>query len=390
MTSNDKKSIYIPVYNGEEFLNDMLQRIDELGYLDEIKMIDDCSTDSTEQILEEWSDKGLDFVTMKDNGQKIGSIKNVLEEDFESERLPEYIVLHDADCFIHTESENDSSKNHDLKKALDKSIDFMKMMNWQGMALKDVPFIDNNSNFLERIQYREYRWDRSFHYRIGKVGKMRCIPGAGGIYKSDSLLDVLKKHSLRHDGDDMETTALMQKFGYNVGYYTKRMMKDFHLEEEDYPLITVNTITPKGPLSLFNQRCRWTAGAIDTYLKEGKFYLGELKQKPRRLGFQALYETGKMVTYPLWYWAVFEHPEYVLPISWLMTGAMNTALTWFNPEYHDEFETLPEKIWDSTKNFIPNATYTILMDSLRVPGGYFRAFNNYLKRKWDKEKNHKS
>ncbi|MFB6088846.1 MAG: glycosyltransferase family 2 protein [Candidatus Aenigmatarchaeota archaeon] len=225
MTSNSENTIYIPVYNGEEFLDDMLNRIEELDYLEEIKIIDDCSTDSTNEILEEWGERGLDFVTMEKNGQKIGSIKNVLEEDFENGELSEYVILHDADCFLHTEGENGSLKNGNLRNALDKSIDFMKKMEWHGMALKDVPHLDEESNFLERAQYKEYMWDRAFHYRLGKAGRMRCIPGAGGIYKSDALLDALNNHSLRHDGDDMETTALMQRSGYKVGYYTKGWLK---------------------------------------------------------------------------------------------------------------------------------------------------------------------
>ncbi|MFB6088845.1 MAG: hypothetical protein ABEK36_03655 [Candidatus Aenigmatarchaeota archaeon] len=160
------------------------------------------------------------------------------------------------------------------------------------------------------------------------------------------------------------------------------MVEDLDLDEEEYPPLVVETITPDNPFKLYKQRCRWTAGAVETYLKEKEFYFGELSEKPRRLGFQAIYETGKMVTYPFWYWAAFKNPEFVLPISLMMTGVMNTALLWFNPEYHEEFETLPEKVWDSTKNFLPLATYTLVMDSIRVPGGYFRAFNNYLKRKW--------
>jgi glycosyltransferase involved in cell wall biosynthesis len=49
-----KLSVVIPIYNEKDFLRDLVQRVEATDYDKEILLIDDCSTDGTREILEEY------------------------------------------------------------------------------------------------------------------------------------------------------------------------------------------------------------------------------------------------------------------------------------------------------------------------------------------------
>ena len=371
--------VYIPVFNGAGFLDENLKRIEEEGYLPYIKVIDDASTDQTPKILKRWKDeKGLEFVSMEINGQKIASVKKVLEEEERKGTLPEYVILHDADSFLQVNNVRYPNGNGKFQKAMEKVIEFMEKMGWAAMAFQDVPYISTNSKWIEKFQYKEYIWDRSTHYHLGKKGKMRCIPGAGGIFKAKPLLEALSQHSLKHDGDDMETTVLIQKLGYKVGYYSPHVLKKNGFDPKEYPEVIIYTQVPDTFFKLLKQRIRWTKGAIDVYLKEGRFHLKEMKRKTR-LGAQALYEIIKLITYPGWYWAAIFYPLFVLPISIIATGILNVSLALVNPEYKDEFHESKLKMFAFTLiYFFPLAVYSFILDTLRIPGAYWRVIKERI------------
>lgn len=52
-----KLSIVIPVYNEQAFLKDVVRRVEAVDYEKEIILIDDCSTDGTQKILEQYKDR---------------------------------------------------------------------------------------------------------------------------------------------------------------------------------------------------------------------------------------------------------------------------------------------------------------------------------------------
>jgi len=79
----------------------------------------------------------------------------------------------------------------------------------------------------------------------------------------------LQEHSGRHNGDDMEATAIAMRKGYEVGYE---------------PLIEIRTIVPQTPKEFYRQRKRWDLGALETYDKERRFYIREIQRMQSRLG----------------------------------------------------------------------------------------------------------
>jgi len=396
---NSRFGVYVPVFNGEHYLEGMLEKMEVEGYLRSVKIIDDASTDGTPRILKRWQNsKGLTYESMEINGQKIGSIKKILEKEDRSGVLPDYVVLHDGDSYIRVNNihhpplpDNGHNENGKVMAALEKAIFFMQDADWVGMGLKDVPLVDKNSSILEKLQYKEYIWDRATHVWLGKKGRMRCVPGAGGVFKSRILLDVLQYHSLRHDGDDMETTVLLQRAGHKVGYYSPYVIKEFGLNPSEFPEIVIDTRVPHSFKSLVKQRIRWTTGSIETYFKEGGFHLEQMKfwnpEKRSRLGAQAFYEIAKLITYPGWYLAAVTYPESVIPISIVATGVLNELFSLANPEYKEDFNGNKSKMVASTLiNLLPLGTYSFVLDTLRIPGAYIKTAKNYLQTKHGGEK----
>ena len=49
-----KLSVVIPVYNEKAFVRDVVRRVEAVDHDKEIILIDDCSTDGTREILEEY------------------------------------------------------------------------------------------------------------------------------------------------------------------------------------------------------------------------------------------------------------------------------------------------------------------------------------------------
>lgn len=340
-------SIIIPVYNGGKFLTDTLNHISQLEYLDICTFIDDASTDNTKDILSAWQPKLQGVYYIHRNGQKIGTIKKVLYLMGEAKTLPKYIVLTDADTYFY---------NHNSKEALHQAVVYMEKNNLVAVGLMDVPFRDGN--LIQRLQYWEYLSDRAMHIFLSKKGKMRCIPGAGGIYKSEVLLEALKSHSLKHAGDDMETTALVQKLGYKVGYYNTDL--------------EARTAVPHSFTKLVKQRIRWTVGAIETYIKERDFYATRLLQFNRH-SLQIFYETLKLLTYIGWYWALYKHALFIALIGLLGTYGLALILALLNPESKGQRGRV--MAW-----MIPTSLMIYLVDTIRLPVAYAQVIWNAVPR----------
>lgn len=322
--------IIVPVFNAEKTIGKMIETIRDQGYLDNCLFIDDASTDRTASILSHYDIKAL---FLKKNGQKIGAIKTVLEK---LDALPPYIVLTDGDTFFYDHGE--------INKAIYQAIDFMHKEGLAAIGLKAVP--NNLKGLLEKCQYWEYCADRSIHNLLSKKKHMRCIPGAGGIYETAVLLEVLQLHSLKHAGDDMETTALVQRLGYKVGYYSG---------------LEARTDVPTTFWGLIKQRIRWTTGAMETYIKERRFYV---KQKGR-YGFQIFYETVKIITYLGWYYALITNFVFVVMIGLFATYLLSWVLGMVNPETKGER-------WKFTAWMVPTAVMIYIVDFIRLPIAYIK------------------
>lgn len=95
-----KITIIVPIYNAEQYLRDTLESIvNQTMNLEDIQviMIDDVSTDSSTQIMDEYSEKYSNFMSikLKENHKVAGAARNIGLEKAEGK----YIMFADADDF---------------------------------------------------------------------------------------------------------------------------------------------------------------------------------------------------------------------------------------------------------------------------------------------------
>src|SRR5439155_13127368 len=266
-------TVVIPEYNelskDPRGFEEQLSYVSDLSKAYDVKLVDDSSTDgSWERIKEFVRTEGPEFQALRisPNGRKVGAIKKGAEESSEK-----YVVLTDYDSrIVNPEMIYETISNFDKNPRI------------AGIGLKIS--VDANS-LWSKIQKFEYQVSEIVNSMyLNKQRKLRCISGAGGIWKREVLLELLKYHSGRHNGDDMETTAMAMRNGYEVIYD---------------PRIEVKTKLPKSMKGIFDQRTRWALGALETFEKERDFYFDQIKNLKSRLGHVILMEWMGWATLPL-------------------------------------------------------------------------------------------
>lgn len=270
-----KEGIVVPEYNelskiGKGLLHEQLEYLSHLadeGY--EVKLVDDHSTDGSWKMIQNYmkdNKPGFEALRMEQNTQKVGAIKRGV-----AKTAAEYVLLTDFDSRI----EN--------AEALDKVVEKMEAREKiAGAALKVIP---EESTFLGRLQDLDYAIGRTIGANyLKKQKKLRCVAGAGGLWKRKILQELLEEHSGRHNGDDMETTAIAMRKGYDIIYA---------------PEVIIKTKTPRTYRELIKQRRRWELGALETFRKEMGFYLKEVKNLKNRFGHITLWEWYNWVSLPL-------------------------------------------------------------------------------------------
>lgn len=91
-------SVIVPVYNDEAFLEQTLQAIEHQTYRDyELILVDDGSTDGTEQILQKWASKDNRIKLLR---QKNGGVSNAREYGYRNS-TGDYLLFLDHDDVFH-------------------------------------------------------------------------------------------------------------------------------------------------------------------------------------------------------------------------------------------------------------------------------------------------
>jgi len=250
--------VIVPEFNelsrqGPQF-DSQLEYFSELAEEFQVFLVDDASNDGSWARITQSSRRyhsGFHPIRMKENGRKILAIKRAAEIS-----SAEYVLLTDFDSRLVTAE----TTGRALKR-------FEKGPNLAGVSLRVIP---DGQSFYSKIQDAEYAISRGTLGRyLDKQNSARCGTGAGCIWKRIVLLEVLREHSGRHNGDDMEATAIAMRKGYHVGYE---------------PSVVVKTFVPQNLRDFYKQRRRWDLGALETYDKEHRFYLQQVKHLKNRLG----------------------------------------------------------------------------------------------------------
>ena len=84
----------VPVYNEEKFVEKSLKKLLSVTSVDEILLVDDCSTDKSLEILKNFADKyrNIHVYSTNQNGGKGKAIKSAFKHV-----KTDYVIVHDAD-----------------------------------------------------------------------------------------------------------------------------------------------------------------------------------------------------------------------------------------------------------------------------------------------------
>lgn len=226
-----KVSIIIPAYNEEEDIKSSINSCLNLNYPKdcyEIIVVNDGSTDKTEQICKEYEKRGLIRYFYKLRGGK-GSALNcgIKKSNYE------FVCTLDADSMF-------------TKDALNKLISFFD--NEKVAAVTPAMKVFKPQNLLQRFQEIEYIVAIFLAKLFSFFNSIYITPGPGSIYRKKALLEV-----------DC----------YNENCITEDMEVAFKLQKEKYKIknsldACVYTKAPSTFLGLLKQRIRWNSGFLET------------------------------------------------------------------------------------------------------------------------------
>ena len=226
-------SIIVPCFNEERTVVATITSIRNLDYpADKLSIIavDDGSTDSTKQILEELETKLNIKVLFKPNGGKHTALNLALKEV-----RSELVGCLDADSYASPDA---------LRKIVpffeDKTI----------MAVTPSIKVFEPKTALQLIQKIEYSWGIFLRRMLSSLGALYVTPGPLSIFR---------------------TNVLQELGGYRAGHYTEDLEMALRLQKNRYRIVNshgahVYTSTPTGLRALYHQRVRWTYGFLNNAL----------------------------------------------------------------------------------------------------------------------------
>jgi cellulose synthase/poly-beta-1,6-N-acetylglucosamine synthase-like glycosyltransferase len=228
--------IVVPCYNEEKTIEKSVNALLESDYpgLKKIIVVDDCSTDSSFEIIKNLAKKNpkiLAVRTPKNTGKASGS-KNYGSK-FATSELIGFI---DSDSFPE-------------KTAISKMVGFFNEEKIG--AVTSLVLVSNSNNPIEKFQMIEYRIIAFTRKLLGFVDGIYVTPGALAIY-SRKVFEEIGKFDEKNMTEDIEITWNMVSRGYNI-----RMSS---------PAV-VHTEVPDNLKAWFKQRVRWNVGGLQTINK---------------------------------------------------------------------------------------------------------------------------
>jgi cellulose synthase/poly-beta-1,6-N-acetylglucosamine synthase-like glycosyltransferase len=258
---NDKPTITIlvPCYNEEKTIRKCVHSwLDQTHPADEIIIVNDCSTDNSLEILQEFEDR----VTIIDLPQNTGNKSFVQEEGLKHVK---------TDIFVATDADTIMDK------------DFVKRVQ---LAFRDK----NVQAFAGYVKSLKCNWltaCREIDYIVGQdlhkaaqyeIKFLLVIPGCAGAFRTDMFR---KNIMFDHDTltEDMDFTYKINKLGLNIFYD---------------PEAIVYTQDPNNLKSYINQMRRWYSGGWQNLMK----HIGIVKSPIKAMELSILYMDG-LIFYPL-------------------------------------------------------------------------------------------
>ncbi|EGQ43710.1 MAG: glycosyltransferase involved in cell wall biogenesis [Candidatus Nanosalina sp. J07AB43] len=277
-----ESSLIVPAYNEEDVIEDTLTHLDKIScYFEEVYLMDDASTDSTQERIHNYlqdHDSDVKVAYMREKQDKIGAIEEAVRH-IDSET----VFLTDADTRLVTPEEVEAAE----KYVQENDYGAVSFAVRPGESAGEA--IDKMWNKLQDFDYAMGRaltdYTTGDKLRLDSEDKnVRCIAGAGGMYKTEVLENALEHHSGRHAGDDIETTLITQQIlDEDINYFNE---------------VELETNVPKEYPELLKQRTRWAEGAIQSFSEHPRQHLNEIKSLSR-YGQVMAYEAGITAAAPV-------------------------------------------------------------------------------------------
>lgn len=235
----DTLTIIISVYNESHRLRTLVKALKAEGLTDRYRIIlcDDGSTDTSFEVMQQCC-RGIYTIACirnRFNARKVGAILRMAE----MVRTP-FVFTLDADSVL-----------YELQDGALEAL--MRKMSSDSYSVAYFRIVPAAYNWLGRLQALDYLIFTDSIRRV--LGVPVCLVGQGVLWKTDSLLSVLKDHSGEFDGDDLENTviALAEKMAM---YWDART-------------IVVSSNTQRTVLGLLKQRAlSWDFGLFRVLLQK--------------------------------------------------------------------------------------------------------------------------
>lgn len=235
-------TIAVPAYNEEDHILKTLRSLIELEYPRdrfEIVVVNDCSTDNTEKMVnrfmkdikkkDNYKDVRVRIINQKTNKGKAEALNTAI-----SSSDSEFFSCIDADSVIDSEAliymVNDMIRDPELS------------------IVTPVMKVDSPNNWLQKFQRVEYMSSMFVSRLMGHMDSIYVAPGPFSLYRM-SALKKLGKFDGSRNIEDQEIAWRAQKH---------------HLKMRQCTHAFVNTVAPDTVRGFTRQRTRWYRGAIMT------------------------------------------------------------------------------------------------------------------------------
>lgn len=238
-------TIIVPCWNEETTVARTLRSLTKIDYPEGrlfIKVVDDGSTDTTWQAMQEFQGFSNIELIHKENGGKHTAMNMAIKAT-----TTEFIGCLDADAFVNSDT---------LRKTM-----------WQFfadpslMAVSPAIIVYKPKGFLQKAVEVEYSMFILIKKVLGILNGIHVTQGPFSVYRK-SVFDNLGPYRNAHNTEDLEIAYRMQVAGYKIGQCHDAF---------------VYTVTPNTFKGLYRQRLRWVYGFLNNsydyrkYLMKPKF-----------------------------------------------------------------------------------------------------------------------
>lgn len=239
VTTFPSVTIIVPCYNEERTVAATLRSLLALEYPKDrlsIMVIDDGSTDSTQEALDEFRSNSQVKILQKDNGGKHTALNFALENV-----TTDLVGCLDADSFV-------------APDALRRMVPYFEDASI--MSVTPSIKIHEPKTILQYVQKVEYSWGILLRRILASMNGLYVTPGPFSIFRV-SVFKELGGYRHAHHTEDMEMALRMQKHHYKIA--------NAHSAH-------VYTVAPEKLSGLYKQRVRWVYGFLNNAIDYRDMY----------------------------------------------------------------------------------------------------------------------